>query len=213
MRLYSVYYISVGSCTCFGCWYPSSGARTTVITASGTGQPVPLLSSNSTTRADGSGTGWPLPEAVRARGDGCQHPKYVRCLQICNKLNTVASCWTIIQFDINLLWEAEEKDESLSWLHTIWSGFKSVTFRKLPFSKSLLPQSELNQFCTGKPLLHRSKTTIIQCLKSLRPIPPLYLKAPDIIDCRVNYIRYSSFDSSLTEHRRTMFLELFGRKK
>ena len=32
---YSVYYISVGSCTCFGCWHPSSGARTTVITASG----------------------------------------------------------------------------------------------------------------------------------------------------------------------------------
>jgi len=38
MRLYSVYYISVGSSTCFGCWHPSSGARTTVITASGTGQ-------------------------------------------------------------------------------------------------------------------------------------------------------------------------------
>ena len=32
---YSVYYISVGSSTCFGCWHPSSGARTTVITASG----------------------------------------------------------------------------------------------------------------------------------------------------------------------------------
>ena len=32
---YSVYYISVGSCTCFGCWQSSSGARTTVITASG----------------------------------------------------------------------------------------------------------------------------------------------------------------------------------
>ena len=39
MQLYSVYYISVGSSTCFGCWHPSSGARTTVITASGTGQP------------------------------------------------------------------------------------------------------------------------------------------------------------------------------
>jgi len=24
---YSVYYISVGSSTCFGCWHPSSGAR------------------------------------------------------------------------------------------------------------------------------------------------------------------------------------------
>ena len=32
---YSVYYISVGSSTCFGCGYPSPGARTTVITASG----------------------------------------------------------------------------------------------------------------------------------------------------------------------------------
>ena len=32
---YSVYNISVGSSTCFGCWHPSSGARTTVITASG----------------------------------------------------------------------------------------------------------------------------------------------------------------------------------
>jgi len=35
MRLYSVYYISVGSSTCFGCWHPSSGAGTAVITASG----------------------------------------------------------------------------------------------------------------------------------------------------------------------------------
>jgi hypothetical protein len=34
---YSVYYISVGSSTCFACWHPSSGARTTVITASGIG--------------------------------------------------------------------------------------------------------------------------------------------------------------------------------
>ena len=32
---YSVYYISVGSSTCFGCRRPSSGTRTTVITASG----------------------------------------------------------------------------------------------------------------------------------------------------------------------------------
>jgi len=36
---YSVYYISVGSSTCFGCWHPSSGAGTAVITASGIGQP------------------------------------------------------------------------------------------------------------------------------------------------------------------------------
>jgi len=32
---YSVYYVSVGSSTCFGCWHPSSGAGTAVITASG----------------------------------------------------------------------------------------------------------------------------------------------------------------------------------
>jgi len=32
---YSVYYISVGSSTCFGCRHPSSGVRITVITASG----------------------------------------------------------------------------------------------------------------------------------------------------------------------------------
>ena len=32
---YSLYYISVGSSTCFGCRHPSSGARTTVITAYG----------------------------------------------------------------------------------------------------------------------------------------------------------------------------------
>jgi len=36
---YSVYFITVGSSTCFGCWHPSSGAGTAVITASGTGQP------------------------------------------------------------------------------------------------------------------------------------------------------------------------------
>ena len=34
---YLVYYISVGSSTCFRCWHPSSGALTTVITASGIG--------------------------------------------------------------------------------------------------------------------------------------------------------------------------------
>ena len=36
---YSVYYISVGSSTCFGCCRTSSGAPTAVIAASGTGQP------------------------------------------------------------------------------------------------------------------------------------------------------------------------------
>jgi hypothetical protein len=34
---YSIYYISVGSSTCFGCWHPSSGAGTAVLTASGIG--------------------------------------------------------------------------------------------------------------------------------------------------------------------------------
>jgi len=90
MRLYSVYYISVGSSTCFGCWHPTSGARTTVITASDTGQPGLLpsalvieleMSSNSTTRVDGSRPGWPVSEAaitvVRVPDDGCQHPKHV----------------------------------------------------------------------------------------------------------------------------------------
>jgi len=32
---YSFYYSSVGSSAYFGCWHPSSGARTTVNTASG----------------------------------------------------------------------------------------------------------------------------------------------------------------------------------
>jgi len=41
---YSVYYISVGNSTCFGCWHPSSAARTAVITASGTGQPGATMS-------------------------------------------------------------------------------------------------------------------------------------------------------------------------
>ena len=54
---YSVYYISVGSPTCFGCWHPSSGARTTVNTALVlinriSYHPLSLLSwNNSTTRA------------------------------------------------------------------------------------------------------------------------------------------------------------------
>ena len=44
---YSVYCISVGSSTCFGCWHPSSGAGTAVIAA------------------------------VPARDDGYQQPKHV----------------------------------------------------------------------------------------------------------------------------------------
>jgi len=77
-----------------GCLHLSSGAGTTVITASGTGQPGLLPSAlvvelerermvvaNSTARADGSRPGWPVSEAVitvvRAPDDGCQHPKHV----------------------------------------------------------------------------------------------------------------------------------------
>jgi len=60
MLLYSVYYISVGSST---------------------SAPVVKLQRNSTTGADGSRPGWPVPEAlitvVRAPDDGCQHPKHV----------------------------------------------------------------------------------------------------------------------------------------
>ena len=97
---YSVYYISVGSSTCFGCWHPSSGARTTVITASGTGQPsllpsAPVVefqlnnesfwhwSTGSTTIRSRCwvGTQQPVPEAVitvvRAPDDECQQPKHV----------------------------------------------------------------------------------------------------------------------------------------
>ena len=71
MLLYSVYYISVGSSTCFGCWYPSSGAGTAVITASGTGQPGLLPASDTgqpgqlpSATAYGSRPGWPVSEAV-----------------------------------------------------------------------------------------------------------------------------------------------------
>jgi len=86
MQLYWVYYISVDCSTYFGCWHPSSGDRTTVITASGTGQPGLLPSAlvvelEPTARADGSSPGWPVPEAVitvvRTHDDGCQHPKQV----------------------------------------------------------------------------------------------------------------------------------------
>jgi len=90
---YSFYYISVGSSTCFECWHPSSGAGTTVNTASGIDWPdllpsalvveleLSLLSSNSTMRADGSRPSWPVPETiitvVPAPDDGCQHSKHV----------------------------------------------------------------------------------------------------------------------------------------
>ena len=49
-------------------------------------------------------SGWPVTEAVITvvwdPDDGCQHPKHVELpTGIYNKLNTVASFWTIIKFD------------------------------------------------------------------------------------------------------------------
>jgi len=85
MRLYSLYYISVGSSACFRCWQPSSEAGTAVITASGTRQLGPLPSAviveSELNNENGSGPGWPVPEAVitavPAADDGRQHPKHV----------------------------------------------------------------------------------------------------------------------------------------
>jgi len=77
MRLYTVYYISVNCCTCFG-WllHPSSGAHIYVITASGTGQTVSaIFRYRGTVKTD-------VPDAVITvicapdDGWGC-HPKHV----------------------------------------------------------------------------------------------------------------------------------------
>ena len=62
---YSLYYISVGSSTCFGCYHPSSGTRTTVITVSGIVElelihvylTVSIPTVRYTTKADGSRSG------------------------------------------------------------------------------------------------------------------------------------------------------------
>ena len=83
MRLYSVYYISVGSSARL-----SSGARTTVITASGTGQPG-LLPSALAVELE-------LMMAVNTRN-------MYSCLQKYNKMNAVASYWTIIKFKSSIL--------------------------------------------------------------------------------------------------------------
>ena len=62
MRLYTFYYVSVNRSTCFG-WYlhSPSGARVTVITASGTGQTI-----SSTVRYRGR-DGTPVPTLLRYR--------------------------------------------------------------------------------------------------------------------------------------------------
>ena len=68
MRLYTVYYISVNCCACFGCYlHPSSGAHVTLITASCTGKTF-----SATFRYRG-GVGTPT-----APDDGWRyHPKHV----------------------------------------------------------------------------------------------------------------------------------------
>jgi len=81
MQMYSVYYISVGSSVCFGCWHLSSGARTTVTTASGAGQPGLLSSALVVEFQLNNESAWPVSEAVltvvRAPDDRFQHPKLV----------------------------------------------------------------------------------------------------------------------------------------
>ena len=78
MRLCSVHYISVDSSTCFGCRHPSSGARTTVITACGTAQLglPPSAEQRERMLVD------PVDQCqkltvVRSPDDGCPHPKRV----------------------------------------------------------------------------------------------------------------------------------------
>ena len=88
-------FISGNCSTCFG-WYlhPSSGAHTTVSTASGTCQTVLLPA--------GSSTVWQVPDAVDtvvcAPDDGWRyHPKHVEQFPEINKLRNVASCWIYIR--------------------------------------------------------------------------------------------------------------------
>jgi hypothetical protein len=79
MRLYTVYYISVNWCTCFGWWFhPSSGAHI-----------VPTAPRQRKVAE----TGWPVPDAVItvicAPDDGWSyHPKHVehpRCLNFISR--------------------------------------------------------------------------------------------------------------------------------
>ena len=100
-------FISRNCCTCFG-WYLhlSSGAHTTVSTASGTVKPLLLpvaimeeleLLSNSSTIATGSSNGLTVPDAVDtvvcAPDDGWRyHLKHVEQFPEINKMCNIASC-------------------------------------------------------------------------------------------------------------------------
>jgi len=87
-------FISGNCCTCFG-WYfrPSSGAHTTVSTASGI--------SHTVVDKVKSITVWQIPDSVDtivcAPDDGWRyHPKQVEQFPDINKLCKVASCWMYI---------------------------------------------------------------------------------------------------------------------
>ena len=83
--------------TRFGCQpHPPSGVHKTVTTASGAGHAAQKI--------------WPVPEAVVTvlctPDDGCGwHPKHVEwTCRIINKLLCVASRWTVINIDPELVW-------------------------------------------------------------------------------------------------------------
>jgi len=137
MRLYSVSCISAGSSTCFGCWHPLSGARTTVITAFGTGQPgllpsalgvelalhVPVLtpiirSSYSCNYSCTSSWWWvSTPETCRA-----VYRYVINWIQS-------SSCWTTIKFN------------TFSIETPTWSGLRSNS----EFTSEIPPTVRLNQ--------------------------------------------------------------------
>ena len=86
-------FISGNCSTCFG-WYPhpSSGAHTTVSTASGICHIVTAAV------AAGSSNGDAVDTVVCAPDDGWQYrPKHVEQLPDINKLCNVASCWIYIR--------------------------------------------------------------------------------------------------------------------
>jgi len=107
-----ILFISGNCSTCFR-WYlhPSSGAHTTVSTASGTVKPLLLpvaiveeleSSSNSSMIATGSSNGLTVPDAVDtvvcAPDDRWRyHPKHVQQFLEINKLRNVASFWMYIR--------------------------------------------------------------------------------------------------------------------
>ena len=137
MRMYSVNYKCVGSSTCFGWLHPSSGARTTVITASGTGQlgliPSALvveLSSNSTTRADVSRPGWQVPEAVitvvRVPDEWVSTPETCRAAYR-NVINWIQS--HLVGQLLNLIHDARtheyKSDKEVILLRNVWEALAS----------------------------------------------------------------------------------------